>query len=159
MDLFRAFREELGNPEGVIIETEILRAAELTALAEIRRAENPTSGKSLQALAFIETKAEKARLLNAAHRQLVHGVPRPGAAQALSREFGLSRRQAYRSLEQADRLGGPVPVEEASIPVTIKIPASAVCQLRSYAAKTGLTQGQIVARALREFLSRQRGHD
>lgn len=105
------------------------------------------------------TKAEKARLLNAAHRQLACGERLSGAAQELSRAFGLSRRQAYRYLEQAARLGGPVPVEEASIPVTIKIPPSAVHQLRSYAARTGLTQGEIVARALREFLRRQRGHE
>jgi hypothetical protein len=52
-----------------------------------------------------------------------------------------------------------VPIEEASIPVTLKIPPSTVRQLRSYAARAGLTQGEIVARALREFLSTRRGHD
>jgi hypothetical protein len=105
------------------------------------------------------TKAEKARLLNAAHRRLARGEPLREAAHELSREFGLSRRQAYRYLEQAARLGGPVPVEESSIPVTVKIPPSAVRQLRSYAARTGLTQGEIISCALSEFLSTRRGHD
>lgn len=104
------------------------------------------------------TKAGKARLLNAAHQLLARGEQLSEAAHALSREFSLSRRQAYRYLEQAARLGGPVPVEEASIPVTLKIPPSTVRQLRSYAARTGLTQGEIVTRALRAFLSTPRGH-
>jgi predicted DNA-binding transcriptional regulator YafY len=105
------------------------------------------------------TQAAKARQLNAAHRLLARGAQLSEAAQTLSREFGLSRRQAYRYLEQAARLGHPVPVEEASIPVTIKIPPSTVRQLRSYAASTGLTQGGIVASALREFLSTRHEHD
>jgi predicted DNA-binding transcriptional regulator YafY len=105
------------------------------------------------------TKAEKARLLNAAHRLLARGEHPSEASQKLSREFGLSRRQAYRYLEQAAGLEHPVLVEEASIPVTIKVPPGTVRQLRSYAARTGLTQGEIVARALGEFLSTRREHD
>ena len=104
-------------------------------------------------------KAEKARLLNAAHRLLARGEELSVAAHTLSYKFSLSRRQAYRYLEQAARLRGPVPVEEASIPVTLKIPPNTVRQLRSYAARTGLTQGDIVTRALRAFLSSLRGHD
>ena len=80
------------------------------------------------------------------------------AAQRLSGEFGLSRRQAYRYLEQAADLGKPVPVEEASIPVTLKLPPSAVRLLRSYAARSGLTLGEIMTRALRAFLSALRKH-
>jgi predicted DNA-binding transcriptional regulator YafY len=105
------------------------------------------------------TKADKARLLNAAHQLLARGEQLSEAAQTLSREFDLSRRQAYRYLEQAARLGRPVPVEEASVPITLKLPPSTVRQLRSYAAKTGLTLGEVVTRALRAFLSTLRGHD
>lgn len=47
------------------------------------------------------TKADKARQLNAAHRLLARNTELSDAAQSLSREFGLSRRQAYRYLEQA----------------------------------------------------------
>ena len=81
------------------------------------------------------TKADKARQLNAAHRLLQRNTALPEAAQSLSREFGLSRRQAYRYLEQAAELGQPVPVEEASIPITLKVPPSTVRLLRSYAAE------------------------
>ena len=53
------------------------------------------------------TKADKARQLNAAHRLLERNTELSEAAQSLSREFGLSRRQAYRYLEQAAELGQP----------------------------------------------------
>jgi predicted DNA-binding transcriptional regulator YafY len=105
------------------------------------------------------TKADKARLLIAAHRLLEHNTELSEAAQTLSREFDLSLRQAYRYLEQAAELGHPVPVEEASIPITLKLPPSTVRLLRSYAASTtGLTLGEIVARALGAFLSALRRH-
>jgi len=51
------------------------------------------------------TKADKARLLNAAHRLLERDMSLSEAAQRLCGEFGLSRRQAYRYLEQAANLG------------------------------------------------------
>jgi hypothetical protein len=104
------------------------------------------------------TKADKARLLNAAHRLLECNTELSEAAQTLSREFDLSLRQAYRYLEQAAELGHPVPVEEASIPITLKLPPSTVRLLRSHAASTGLTLGEIVTRALGAFLSTLRRH-
>lgn len=104
------------------------------------------------------TKADKARLLNAALHLLERNMALSEAAQRLSGEFGLSRRQAYRYLEQAADLGQPVPVEEASIPITLKLPPSTVRLLRSYAARSGLTLGEIMARALRAFLSAPQRH-
>ncbi|MGO9058744.1 MAG: hypothetical protein ACLQU2_15345 [Candidatus Binataceae bacterium] len=104
------------------------------------------------------TKADKARLLNAAHRLLERNTQLAEAAQSLAREFDLSRRQAYRYLEQAAQIGQPVPVEEASIPITLKLPPGTVRVLRAYAASSGLTLGEIVARALGAFLSALRRH-
>jgi predicted DNA-binding transcriptional regulator YafY len=104
------------------------------------------------------TKADKARLLNAAHRLLESNTELSEAAQRLSREFDLSLRQAYRYLEQASELGHPVPIEEASIPITLKLPPSTVRLLRSHADRSGLTLGEIVTRALRAFLSALREH-
>jgi len=104
------------------------------------------------------TKADKARLLNAAHRLFERKMALAEAALRLSGEFGLSRRQAYRYLEQAADLVKPVPVEEASIPITLKLPPSTVRLLRSYAARSGLTLGEIMTRALLAFLSTLRKH-
>lgn len=104
------------------------------------------------------TKADKARRLNAAHALLEQNPERSAAAQTLSREAGMSLRQAYRYLEQAADLGHPVPVEEASIPITLKLPPHTVRLLRAYAARSGLTLGQIVSRALAAFLSALHRH-
>jgi hypothetical protein len=104
------------------------------------------------------TKANKARLLNAAHGLLARGTELPTAAHSLSRKFDLSRRQAYRYLAQAANLAQPVPVEEASIPITLKLPPRTVRVLRSYAARSGLTLGEIVTRALGAFLNALRKH-
>ena len=104
------------------------------------------------------TKANKARRLNAAHGLLARDTELPAAAQSLSRKFDLSRRQAYRYLAQAAHLAQPVPVEEASIPVTLKLPPRTVRVLRSYAARSGLTLGEIVTRALEAFLNALRKH-
>jgi predicted DNA-binding transcriptional regulator YafY len=104
------------------------------------------------------TRADKARLLNAAHGLLARNMELHEAAKHLSREFEMSRRQAYRYLEQAAKLGHPVSVEEASVPITLKLPPRTMHMLRSYAASSGLTLGEIVTRALRVFLSAVRRH-
>jgi hypothetical protein len=102
------------------------------------------------------TKADKARQLNAAHALLLHNVSLPDAMQRLSREFDLSERQAYRYLEEAQKLDQPVEVSEATVPITLKLPSSTARLLRAYARSSGLTIGAIVTRALAAFLSTQR---
>jgi len=104
------------------------------------------------------THAQKAERLNAAHRLLTEGVELVDAAAALSDDFGLSRRQAYRYLEEAAAIGHPVPITEASVPITLKIPGSVVRDLRSFSTASGLTLGEIVARAILRFLKATRGH-
>jgi predicted DNA-binding transcriptional regulator YafY len=105
------------------------------------------------------TRAQKSRLLNVAYQLLARGERPAQAARSLSRDYGLSSRQAYRYLEQAGRLGHPVPVEEDSVPFTLTLPTSTARQLRSYAAKSGLTHKEVVTRALRAFLGMPRGQD
>jgi predicted DNA-binding transcriptional regulator YafY len=104
------------------------------------------------------TDAEKAERLNAAHRLLTRGTELADAATALSRDFGLSRRQAYRYLEEAAAIGHPVPIAEPSVPITLKIPGSVVRDLRTYSEASGMTLGEIVARAISRFLKATRRH-
>ena len=105
------------------------------------------------------TKADKARLLNAAYRLLAQQTGVAEAARQLAREGALSRRQAYRYLEQAVTLDAPVPAVEPTVAVTFKLPVSTVRTLRAYARRRGLTLGQIVTQALAAFLGafRRRG--
>jgi len=104
------------------------------------------------------TQADKARQLNAAHHLLQRGISLPEAVRRLSREFDLSGRQAYRYLEQATHLDRPVEVSEATVPMTLKLPAGTARLLRAYARSSGLTIGAIVTRALAVFLNTQRRH-
>jgi len=104
------------------------------------------------------TDAQKAERLNAAHHLLERGTELADAAVALSRNFGLSRRQAYRYLEEAQAIGHPIPDREPLVPITLKIPGSVVRNLRSYSEASGLTLGEIVARAISRFLKATRRH-
>jgi predicted DNA-binding transcriptional regulator YafY len=103
------------------------------------------------------TKADKTRLLNAAYELLEH--ERADAAQRLTRRFGLSRRQAYRYLEEASSLRAPLPVVEPTVAVTFKLPMSTVRALHAYARRRRLTLSEIVTQALAAFLGavRRRG--
>jgi hypothetical protein len=103
-------------------------------------------------------KADKARQLNAAYKMLVSDIPLSEAMQRLSREFDLSERQAYRYLEEATHLERPVEVSEATVPITLKLPAGTARLLRAYARSSGLTIGAIVTHAVAAFLSTQRRH-
>jgi predicted DNA-binding transcriptional regulator YafY len=105
------------------------------------------------------TKVDKSRLLNAAYRLLAQQTELAEAAQELAREYALSRRQAYRYLEQAATLSAPVPAVEPMVAVTFKLPVSTVRALRAYARRSGITLGQIVTQALTAFLGavRRRG--
>ena len=77
---------------------------------------------------------------------------------ALSREFGLSRRQAYHYLELA-RTGRPSPpVAENSITITLKMPESLAGNLRAHASKHNLTTSEVVRRAVSAFLAAKRRH-
>ncbi len=104
------------------------------------------------------TRTEKAQRLNAAFDLIARGQNLNEAAEALVEQFGLSLRQAYRYLQQAQGIKRPVQVSEPSIPITIKVPGDVVMKLRAYARASGMTIGQTVARAVLRFLAQARRH-
>jgi hypothetical protein len=99
------------------------------------------------------TQAQKAERLNAAQELLARGGNMAESALRLSRDFDLSLRQAYRYLEEAQSIGHPTPVPEASTAATFKIPRSLIRDLHAYSAASGLTLSEIVRRALVSFLA------
>ncbi len=103
------------------------------------------------------TQAQRAERVTAAQELLARGTSMAEAAVALSRDFGLSRRQAYRYLEEARAIASPA-VAEASVTITLKVPRNMIRELRAYAAGSGLTLSEIVRRAISAFLSAARGH-
>jgi Arc/MetJ-type ribon-helix-helix transcriptional regulator len=104
------------------------------------------------------TRAQKAERLRAARRLLTDEIGMAEAAMALSRAFGLSRRQAYRYLELA-RSGKPAPsVAENSITITLKMPESLARSLRDHASERGVTTSEVVRQAVAAFLAAKRRH-
>ena|ERR1700739_3549498 len=104
------------------------------------------------------TDAQKAERLNAAHSLLAHGIGMAAAAVSLSRQFRLSRRQAYRYLQEAQAIGHAVPMVAPSVPITLKVPANLVRDVRAYSVISGLTISEIVTRAITAFLAALSGH-
>ena len=101
---------------------------------------------------------DKTHRLNAAFDLLAKGYTLAEAAEILAQQFGLSRRQAYRYLQDAQEIDAPVWVASPAIPITIKIPADVVSRLRSYAQASGMTIGEIVAQAIVSFLDKLHRH-
>ena len=102
------------------------------------------------------TKADKARLLNVAYRLLGRQTSVADAARHLADTRALSRRQAYRYLQEAAALRAPVPTVAPTVAITLKLPAHTVRALRVQARRRGLTIGQIVTEALAALLGRVR---
>ncbi len=98
----------------------------------------------------------KGERLNAAHALLAQGTSMAEAAMELSRDFDLSRRQAYRYLAAARSIGRPVAVGEPTVAATFKLPGSVIDALRGYAASSGLTLGEIISRAVSAYLAAER---
>jgi hypothetical protein len=104
------------------------------------------------------TEAEKAERLNTAHGLLARGQSVAEATLSLSRQFAMSRRQAYRYIEEAQVIGRPVPVVEPATAVTFKLQLSLVNAVRARAATEGATISDVVSRALRAFLGEAGGN-
>ena len=103
------------------------------------------------------TRAQKAERLRAARHLLADEIGMAEAAVALSRAFGLSRRQAYRYLELA-RAGAPPLAAENSVTITLKMPESLARGLRAHATARGVTTSEVVRQAVAAFLVAKRRH-
>jgi hypothetical protein len=100
--------------------------------------------------------AQKAERLNHA-RILLRQFQLPEAVERLARGCAISSRQAYRYLQQAQRLKEPVPVIEAKTAFTVKLPRSLIQRVRRYASTRGLSISEVVSRALLALLPGGRG--
>src|SRR5258708_40350443 len=96
------------------------------------------------------TRVQKAERLRAARRLLADEIGMAEAAGALSRTFGLSRRQAYRHLALA-RAGAPPLAAGDSGRSTPKMPESLGRRLRAAATAPGVAPGGGVRTAREGF--------
>ena len=70
------------------------------------------------------TDPQKAQRLNLALEWLRQGLSAAEAAQRLAATSGVSNRQAFRYIEQAQQLKRPVPVSDAKVSFTVKLSAN-----------------------------------
>ena len=104
------------------------------------------------------TDTQRTERLNVAHGLLARGVSVAEAALSLSRQFAMSRRQAYRYVEEAQAINQPVVAAEPTIAVTFKLAPSLVGSIRARAALEGTTISDMVSQALRAFLGEAGGN-
>jgi predicted DNA-binding transcriptional regulator YafY len=103
------------------------------------------------------TGPQRAERLNRALQWLRQGLSPPETIARLAAVARISWRQAYRYVQQARGLKRPLPVGEAKVVFTVKLPRSLVDQLHRYAETTGETLSEIMSRALWAVLRRGGG--
>jgi len=99
------------------------------------------------------TQAQKAERLAAARRLLASNIGMAEAALALSRENGLSLRQAYRYLEEARGKELLRVAPRPSVTISLKMPADLARKLQAHAAASNLTASELMRRALTAYLT------
>ena len=96
-----------------------------------------------------------AERINAALSLIREGVGTDEAVAEMMDRFAVSKRQAYRYLEEAQRVKRTMPVPERKVVFTVKLPESLVSFLRRVAGSTGESLSALVAQALKTFLKRR----
>ena len=99
--------------------------------------------------------ARRAERLNLA-RTWLRRRRQSGVVQQFAKACSISRRQAYRYIQQARHLTAPIPVSDPKLAFTVKLSRTLVSRVRTYAAKTDLSLSECVSRALTGMLSRGR---
>jgi hypothetical protein len=103
------------------------------------------------------SEAQKAERLNRARILLRQMDQLPEAVERLARDCSISSRQAYRYLQQAQKLKEPVPLTEPKLAFTVKLPHSLIQRVRLYASVKRTSISEVVSRALLALLPRGGG--
>ena len=99
--------------------------------------------------------AELVERVNVARSLLEKGSSRDEALSVVMDRFGVSRRQAYRYIEEALKIKRTVPIPGRKVVFTVKVPESLVSLIRYVASATGESLSAIVTQALEAFLKRR----
>ena len=67
-------------------------------------------------------------------------------------QYGISKRQAYRYIQEAKMIRKDVPIPDTKIAFTVKLSQNLIQVLRQHAKDTGKTLSEIVTRSLEAFL-------
>lgn len=104
------------------------------------------------------SESEQARRVNATVSLLRRKVSAPEALKWLVVRCGISRRQAYRYLQQAQAARGPLMLPEVKKVFTVKLSVSLIRKVRQRVRREGGTISQWVEAALVHSLNPPRGH-
>jgi Ribbon-helix-helix protein, copG family len=77
---------------------------------------------------------------------------------SLELEFGLSARQAYRYLQQAQRITNPLAVPEPKAVFTVKLPSRLIGRVRQMARRRRQPISALVNQALEAWLTKSKTH-
>jgi len=102
---------------------------------------------------------ERAQRINAALSLIQKYGTAAEAVTVMTDQYEISRRQAYRYIQEAQRAGTSVPIPEPKIAFTVKISPKLVQAIRDYAKVSGKNLSEVVTQALEIFLykGRRRG--
>jgi predicted DNA-binding transcriptional regulator YafY len=104
------------------------------------------------------SEAEQARRVNVTVSLMKQKTSSSEVLAQLVDRYGLSRRQAYRYLEQARQTASPVPVPEEKAVFTVKLPRRLIAQVRGQARRQRCSISFWVEQALGNCLNSHRGH-
>ena len=95
---------------------------------------------------------ERALRINAALCLIKKHSTVAGAVTVMSAQYNISRRQAYRYIQEAQRIGTSVPIPESKIAFTVKLSPKLIQALKEHAKETGRNLSEIVTQALEKLL-------
>ena len=103
---------------------------------------------------------ERAKRINAALEQIKEYGTVARAVAAMVDRYQISKRQAYRYIREAQKIGDKVPIPDSKITFTVKLSPKLIQLTRGYAKASGQTISDIVTRALETYLykGRKRGY-
>ena len=105
------------------------------------------------------TKIEHAQRINTALSFIKEQETIAKAANTMAEKFDISKRQAYRYIHEANKIGKQVPVPDQKIAFTVKLSRNLIKQLRQFAKSSGKNLSEIVTQSLEVFLQNgRRGH-
>lgn len=103
------------------------------------------------------THAQRAQRINMALSLIKKQDTVSKAANAMAEQYGISKRQAYRYLNEASKTGTELPIPDQKIAFTVKLSQNLVQSLREYAKKSRMSLSEIVSQSLEVFLQNGKG--
>jgi predicted HicB family RNase H-like nuclease len=104
------------------------------------------------------SEAEQARRVNVTVSLLKKKTSLSKVLARLIAHYGLSRRQAYRYLQQAQKITAPLPVPETKAVFTVKLARGLIAEVRRQARRQNCSISDWVDRSLRQSLNQFKGH-